>query len=113
MLKLAAAFELRALGRGGPGAWALLAFLAVGALALVVGQRHVSHWEGAVVAAEEAAATSMEQARDHLEAGESGPEDRPWVDLAQPMWQDAYAATRIARLPRPLAGIAAGIGRAS
>ena len=108
MLRLALGFELRGLLRSGAGLAALLGFLAAGSLAIVVGQQHVAQWQQEVATAEEAGTTSAEDALRHLEAGETGPEDRPWVNLAEPGWQDHYAGSRIAREPGPLAGIAAG-----
>ena len=108
MLKLALVFELRALRRSPAGTGALIAFMAVGILALVVGQRFVSQWEEALAAAEKAQASSIEEGRGFLARGEAGPSERPWVDLAQPLWQDWYASTRVAREPGGLAAIAAG-----
>ncbi|MEM9303069.1 MAG: DUF3526 domain-containing protein [Pseudomonadota bacterium] len=86
----------------------MLAFLAVGALAIVLGERFVAQLEGAHAAAEQAQEASVREARDYLARGEPGPPDRAWVDLGYPLWQDWYAGTRVARDPGPLAGIAAG-----
>ncbi|MEM7158144.1 MAG: DUF3526 domain-containing protein [Myxococcota bacterium] len=108
MLRLALRFELRALLRGRAGMVALVAFLAVGALAIAAGQRHVSQWHEAVTTARRAQDESVAEARRLFEQGAAGPPDRPWVDLAQPGWQDRYSSTRVTREPGPLAGVAAG-----
>ena len=108
MLRLALAFELRTLLRNRAGVMALVAFLAVGALAIVIGHRHVGLWQEAIATAHQAQEDSVAEARGFIARGEKGPADRAWVDLAQPLWQDWYAGTRVAREPGPLAGIAAG-----
>ncbi|MEC9390242.1 MAG: ABC transporter permease subunit [Myxococcota bacterium] len=107
MLPLAAQFELRSIVRDRVGTAALLAFLSIGTIALFLGERHVEGWRQAVRNAGEAQQESIDEARSYLASGQ-GPADRPWVDLAQPRWQDHYAGTRIHREPGPLAGIAAG-----
>lgn len=108
MLKLAFAVELRSVLRQRAGAVALLGFMVAGILAVLVGRSHVYQWQSAVQTAEDAEAEATKEALGYLTAGESGPEDRPWVDLAQPLWQDRYAGSRIVRVPSPLAGIASG-----
>lgn len=101
-------FELRSLIRSRAGAVALLAYLITGSLALVLSDRHLTEWQQALQTGQQAQERSITQARGFMESGEAGPSDRPWVDLSQPMWQDRYAGTRIAREPGPLAGVAAG-----
>jgi len=108
VLKLALTFELRTLIRSRAGVIALLAYLLTGTLALVLSDRHLSEWQQALQTGQEAQERSISEARGFMESGETGPSDRPWVDLSQPMWQDRYAGTRIARDPGPLAGVAAG-----
>lgn len=106
MIATALGLELRALLRSRGRLLALLAFLGLGVLALWSGRAHVERWEGAIQEARAEEAESLSEARGWLEAGASGPEDRPWVDLSQPRWQDSYAATRMMRAPSDLAGIA-------
>ncbi|MEM6732959.1 MAG: hypothetical protein AAF658_15490, partial [Myxococcota bacterium] len=108
MLKLALVFELRALIRGRTGVLALVVFLAAGSLSIVLGERHVSQWREATRSSQEAGEKLSAEAIGFLEAGEPGPKARPWVNLAQPLWQDRYAGSRIARVPGALAGIASG-----
>ena len=108
MLKLALAFEFRMLLRSRTALLALTAFLAIGALAILTGERFVAQWEDSLATAEDAQHAMITEARGYFDAGAQGPDDRPWVDLAQPQWQDWYAGTRVARLPGALAGIAAG-----
>ena len=108
MLKLAFFFEFRSLLRNRAGATALLAYLAIGALALVLGERHVEEWRTAVETATVEQDRSIADAQEFLTNGESGPSEKPWVNLSQPMWQDRYAGTRVAREPGALAGVAAG-----
>lgn len=108
MLKLALAFELRQLLRSPSSILAVIAFLAIGALAILVGQKTVTQWESAIDAASAAQAEAVAEAREYLAAGEQGPADRPWIDLSQPRWQDWYSGTRVARQPGPLAAVAAG-----
>ncbi|MEO0601265.1 MAG: DUF3526 domain-containing protein [Myxococcota bacterium] len=108
MMSLAVRFELRALLRNPAGLVALVGFLAVGALALVVGERHVAQWKDEVAQARLAQAEAVEEARSYLAAGVPGPEDKPRIDIRKPQWQDQLAGSRIVREPTPLAGIAAG-----
>lgn len=107
MLRLALWFELQALLRKRASAAAILAYLATGALAITLGDRHTAAWQQSVETAQGVQETSIAEAHELLESG-AAPPDRPWIDLTQPLWQDRYAATRVARLPGPLAGIAAG-----
>ncbi|MEM6994171.1 MAG: DUF3526 domain-containing protein [Myxococcota bacterium] len=107
-MRLALRFELRSLLRSRASLMAIVAFVAVGALAIAAGQRHVAQWREAIATAQQAQADSVAEASGLFEQGVAGPPDRPWVDLAQPVWQDRYASTRVTREPGPLAGIAAG-----
>ena len=108
MLRLALSFELTRLLRSRAIAIAIAAYLAAGALAVALGQAHVETWQAAIAAGEAAQADSVAEARGFFDRGESGPSDKPWVDLSQAGWQDRYAGTRLARLPGPLAGVAVG-----
>ncbi len=108
MLRVAFAFETRTLRRSRSASLALIAFLAIGVLALFVGERSVDKWEDALLTAQSAQEDTVVEARAFFSTGESGPEDKPWVNLAQPLWQDWYSGTRVPRTPGALAGIAAG-----
>ncbi len=108
MLRLAIAFELRALLRRRSAAVALGAFLAVGAIALLVGKGRVTQWREEVAKAQRAQDESIAEARDLFAQGRTSPADEPWIDLREPSWQDTYAGTRVTRVAGPLAGIAAG-----
>ena len=107
MLSLALQFEVRSIVRDRVGTVALVAFLSIGTIALFLGERHVEGWRNAVQTAGEAQQESIDEARGYFTTGQ-GPPDRPWVDLAEPRWQDHYAGTRTHREPSALAGIAAG-----
>jgi ABC-2 type transport system permease protein len=98
--------EMRSLLRSPLRLLVVLVVLAVGVFVVTQGQQDVTRWQEAVDAGREAQEESLAEARGFFAAGEKGPSDRPWIDLAQPRWQDWYAATRIAREPAPLAGIA-------
>ncbi|MEM6925502.1 MAG: hypothetical protein AAF602_01135, partial [Myxococcota bacterium] len=108
MLSLAIRFELRALLRSPASLVALAGFLAVSTLAIMVGERHVMQWQAEVAQARQAQADAVEEARGYLAEGIPGPEDKPWIDVSKPQWQDQLAGSRIVREPAPLAGIAAG-----
>jgi len=108
MLRLALAFEFRALSRSWIGLLGVFAFIGVGSLTIIAGHHHVTQWQAALVTANEAQLESVTEARGYLERGEPGPADRSWVDMSQPLWQDWYAGTRVSRKPTPLAGIAIG-----
>ncbi|MHC4993388.1 MAG: DUF3526 domain-containing protein [Planctomycetota bacterium] len=64
---------------------------------IALGQQDVGRWQEAI---------ETSAARGYFAAGRTGPANRPNVNLTQARWQDAYAATRLAREPAPLAGIA-------
>ena len=85
MLRLAMTFELRAVLRSRASAVALLAYLAIGVLAIGLGARHVAEWSTALETARQVEAETIAEARGYFASGVSGPEDQPWVDLAQPM----------------------------
>ncbi|MEM9168257.1 MAG: hypothetical protein AAGC56_01285 [Pseudomonadota bacterium] len=87
---------------------ALAVFLIASALALLAGARFVGAWTTSLEDAQRLQSESIDQARGWLAAGVKGPEDRPWVDIAEPLWQDWYAGARIGRAPAPLAAIAIG-----
>lgn len=84
----------------------LAVVLGVGWFTIDQGQTDVIRWNEAIAAGQEAQEESLEEVRGYFDAGVKGPEDRSWVDLSQPHWQDSYAATRLSREPAPLAGIA-------
>ena len=96
------------LKRSRAGIAALTAYLAIGALAIGLGSASVRAWQEAVEVASVEQDETIEKARGFFATGAPGPSDRPWIRVAQPMWQDRYAATRLARAPGPLAGIASG-----
>jgi len=101
-------FELTVLRRNRSRMLALAAFAAIGLLAVYVGQQQVQQWQNAIAISSHSQTDSITEALAYLSSGEPGPAARPWVDLTQPLWQDRYADTRVAREPSALAGIAAG-----
>ncbi len=106
MIRIALGLELRNLLRSPLRLLVLALILGAGAFVVVQGQQDVDRWREAIASGQVAQEESLSEARGYFEAGEKGPADRSWIDLSQPRWQDYYAATRIARTPAPLAGIA-------
>ncbi len=87
---------------------ALVIFFAASALAMLAGQRFVDDWSASLDQARQQQGESAQSVRGWFAEGAAGPEDRPWVNVAEPLWQDWYAGTRLGREPAPLAGIATG-----
>lgn len=87
---------------------ALVIFCAASALAMLAGQRFVADWSASLDEARRQQAETTQSVRGWFAEGAAGPEDRPWVDVTEPLWQDWYAGTRLSLEPAPLAGIAAG-----
>lgn len=87
---------------------ALAIFLAVSALAALAGRSATAEWAASLANVEREQAEATGSAREWLATGAKGPEDREWVDITQPLWQDWYASSRAIRKPAPLAPIAAG-----
>ena len=87
---------------------ALAIFFAASALAMLAGQRFVDDWSASLEDARQLQAESSRTVHGWYAEGATGPEDRPWVDVTEPRWQDWYAGTRLGREPAPLAGIATG-----
>ena len=106
MIGVALGLELRTLLRSPLRMLALAMVLGTGVFVILQGQRDVDRWEEAIASARAEEEESLNEARELLAAGLRGPEDKPWIDLSMPSWQDRYAATRLAREPAPLAGIA-------
>ncbi|MEM7307693.1 MAG: DUF3526 domain-containing protein [Planctomycetota bacterium] len=106
MIRTALGLELRSVLRSPLRLVAVVFVVAAGVFAILQGQRDVGRWQEAVDAGRAEQEESLAETRAHFAAGRSGPEERPWVDLSKPRWQDWYAATRLAREPAPLAGIA-------
>ncbi len=106
MIAAALGLELRILARSPWRVLVLLLVLGTGFFATFQGQLDVRRWEDSVEAGFAAQNETVAETRELFAAGEKGPEERPWVDLSDPVWQDWYAATRLCRTPAPLAGIA-------
>lgn len=106
MIGAALGLELRTLLRSPLRALVLIFTLATGIFVIVQGQRDVGRWQEAIEAARAKQEKSRADAIGILESGKVGPENRPWIDLTKPLWQDWYASTRLVREPAPLAGIA-------
>ena len=106
MIRAALWLEVRTLARSPLRLLVLIGVLGTGVFAIAQGERDVARWRTALESARAEQEESRVEALDHLESGRPGPEDRPWVDLTKPLWQDWYAATRLVREPAPLAGIA-------
>ncbi|MEM7202921.1 MAG: DUF3526 domain-containing protein [Planctomycetota bacterium] len=106
MIRAAVGLELRNLLRSPLRLIVLALVLGAGCFVVVQGQEDVDRWQEAIETGQTEAEESLAEVRGYFAAGEPGPADRSWVDLTQPRWQDYYAATRLARTPAPLAGIA-------
>ncbi|MEM9553052.1 MAG: ABC transporter permease subunit [Acidobacteriota bacterium] len=87
---------------------ALVVFFAASALAMLTGVRFVDDWAASLEEARQQQSDSAQLVRGWFADGVAGPEDRPWVNVAEPLWQDWYAGTRLVREPASLAGIATG-----
>lgn len=106
MIRAALQLELTTLVRSPLRLTVLVLTLATGLFVIVQGERDVQRWQAAIDAGREKQEHSADEARALLDSGQLSPEDRPWIDLSEPLWQDWYASTRMARSPAPLAGIA-------
>jgi hypothetical protein len=106
VIRAAIGLELRTLLRSPLRMLVLVLVLGSGCFVIVLGQRDVGRWHEVIEAGRVAEEASLSEARDYFDAGAIGPADRTWVNLTRPHWQDYYAATRLAREPAPLAGIA-------
>lgn len=106
MIGAALGLELRALLRSPLRLLVVLLVLGSGVFVIAQGRQDVRRWLQTIEAGHELQEESLTEAREHFAEGRQGPEDRPWVDLSQPRWQDWYAARRLARTPAPLAGMA-------
>ena len=106
MILTAIGLELRTLARSPLRLLVVALVLGTGLLVVLRGQQEVTAWEESLAAGEAEAQESLAEARACFEEGRPGPEDRPWIDLSAPRWQDWYAGTRLARQPAALASIA-------
>ena len=106
MIRLALGLELRGLLRSPLRLLFLAVVFGVGWIVIGQGQADVERWQAAIQDGETAQSESIEEARSWFSEGVTGPADRPWINLSQAHYQDYFAATRISRLPAPLAGIA-------
>lgn len=106
MILAALQLELRSLLRSPLRLAIALLVLATGCFVIVQGKNDVAAWKDAIESSRQEEAETLEETRAIFASGESGPEDRPWVDLSSAHWQDWYAGTRISREPAPLAAIA-------
>jgi len=104
--------ELKGLVRSPLRLVVVVVVLAVGAFVIAQGQRDVTRWNEAIAEGVAQQEESLAEARASFAADRLGPEDRPWVDLSRPTWQDRYAAVRLVREPASLAGIASASAEA-
>ena len=106
MILAALLLELRSLVRSPFRMIVLLLVIGAGLFVINEGQRDVQRWNDAVASGQVEQEEALQDVRGYFASGSLGPEDRPWIQLTSPRWQDWYAATRISRAPAPLAGIA-------
>lgn len=106
MIVAAMKLELRSLLRSPFRLLVLLIVLGAGVFVIQEGERDVQRWNDAVAAGQAKQQEALAEAEQWFESGILGPEDRPWIKLDSPRWQDWFAATRMSRSPAPLAGIA-------
>ncbi|MEM1181849.1 MAG: hypothetical protein AAGM22_26120, partial [Acidobacteriota bacterium] len=100
--------EIAGVRRSPVRAVALLIFFGASALALLASERFLSDWSSSLDDARRQQLESAQSVHGWFSEGLVGPEDRPWVDVTEPLWQDWYAGTRLIREPVPLASIAMG-----
>lgn len=93
-----------------PMRWsAIIVYILLGAYAVYSGQQYVQKWAAAVDKVELEEQEMAEQALDWYAAGAKGPEDRPWVDMQQPLWASWYTGSYFCKAPAPLAVVSLGV----
>ena len=102
MILAALLLELRSLVRSPFRMIVLLLVIGAGLFVINEGQRDVQRWNDAVASGQVEQEEALQDVRGYFASGSLGPEDRPWIQLTSPRWQDWYAATRISRAPAPL-----------
>ena len=106
MIATALGLELRNLIRSPLRLLILALVLGVGCFTIAQGEEDVKQWNESINKGLVAQNESLEEARGYFSKRVVGPTDRPWINLRDAHWQDVYAATRLARDPAPLAGMA-------
>ncbi|MCB9267625.1 MAG: hypothetical protein H6558_21590 [Lewinellaceae bacterium] len=88
---------------------ALAIYLLLGIYAVFSGQRYVQKWAAAVAHVEAKEQEMAEQALAWYADSIKGPEDRPWVDIYQPLWASWYTGSYLCKEPAPLALASLGV----
>jgi len=90
-------------------ALAILVFLLCGVYAIGSGVQHVKGWEQPLGELETRQSEQRQEALAWFQAGQTGPEDRTYIDVTNPRWADRYAAAYWVMQPEPLAALAIGL----
>lgn len=106
MIRAALGLELRSLLRSPLRLLVLALVLGAGCFVVVQGQKDVDRWQEAIETARAEEEKSLSEARSKFEPDEAESARRSRFGPTHPRWQDHYAATRVAREPAPLAGMA-------
>lgn len=88
---------------------AVIVFLLCGIYAIASGVQHVKEWRQTLGELEDREQEQRQQALDWFEAGETGPEERRWINITKSLWADRYAMAHAKMDPEPLAALAIGL----
>lgn len=88
---------------------AVMIYIVLGAYAIFSGQQYVQKWSDAVDRVEAEEQKLAEKALAWYAEGVAGPEDRPWVDMQQPLWASWYTGSYFGKVPAPLALVSLGV----
>ncbi len=102
-------FEYQRISRSTMRFVAICVFMFCGYYAINSGTHHVEAWTSSLKELESRDLEQRTEALAWLAAGESGPEDRDWINITQPRWADRYAAAHATMVPEPLAALAIGL----
>ena len=87
----------------------ILAYLLLGGYAIFSSQHYVQKWADAAASVEAEEQEMAEKALSWYADSTAGPEDRPWVDISQPLWASWYTGSYLCKEPAPLALASLGV----
>ncbi|MEM6705054.1 MAG: hypothetical protein AAF690_20205 [Acidobacteriota bacterium] len=88
---------------------ALLLYLAVGVASIEIGRGHLETLRSSLEEGERRQESLRAEAFGWFEEGRVGPEDRPWVDITEPLWMDWYSGSHLGLEAEALAGLSVGV----
>jgi ABC-2 type transport system permease protein len=93
-----------------PVRWlSLVLLLAAGGYAIRTGESHVVKWRAALAFADGRERDMQAQALDWYADSATGPADRPWVNIREPLWAEWYTSSWFGMAPTPLAAVSVGL----